>query len=257
MVEAGNNPALDHPSEAVGPLEKRRLVGNRMALAGAIIYLLEWVAIIGFGAGTVPSNPGTSAADIVREYSQHATAIAWMAGWFALVLQGRILLIAGIREALRRSFGDSALADLAVGAMVVSVVIEIASYLVAAGVAHAATIGADQSTVLSGDAIANSINFGLWSPLGVSILSISFLMLRSRLFPWWLCWIGMIAGAAGAVFGVTGDAALQAGGGVLFQVGSIATTISALGFWLWMLVTGVILFRAAGHPVNRPISANA
>jgi hypothetical protein len=31
----------------------------------------------------------------------------------------------------------------------------------------------------------------------------------------------------------------------------IATTISTLGFWLWMLVTGVILFRAAGHAGRR------
>src|SRR2546423_15658274 len=79
-----------------------RLSGNRLALAGAVLYFLEWVAILGFGAGTAPTDPGTSPKDIVAEYSGHATAIALAAGWYSLVLPGRVLFVAGARAPLRR-----------------------------------------------------------------------------------------------------------------------------------------------------------
>ncbi len=72
-------------------LERRLLVGNRLTLAGVILYLLEWIGILTFGTGTAPTNPGTSPREVVAEYTQHANAIALLGGWLALVLLGRIL----------------------------------------------------------------------------------------------------------------------------------------------------------------------
>ena len=264
MSDVGKDPALDNRPAAAAQPARRQLVGNRWALAGAIIYLLEWVAIAGwlpqlFGFSTsgpaIPSGPGTKSADIVSAYSQASVAaMALGAGWYGLVLPGRILLIAGIRQALRRSWGDSAFADLAVAAMALSVVLETASYAVAAGVGHAAASGVDQSAVVSGDAISNLLNLSIWSPLGLSILAISVVMLQSRLFPWWLCWPGVAVGAALCVTGVIFGAGSQVGG-QLYQVAGGLQSWGTLGFWVWMLVTGVILFRAAGQP--RPKSAAA
>src|SRR6267378_518998 len=204
--DVGKDPAFDDRPAAVAQSAQRQLVGNRWALAGAIMYQLEWVAIVGVlaavtgihGAGPggaagvqIPTATGTKPADIFSGYTAaNAAATALSAGWYGLVLPGRILLIAGIRQALRRSWGDSALADLAVAAMALSVLMEIASYWVAAGVGQAATSGADQSAVVTGHAIASMLNVGLFSPLGLSILAISVVMWQSRVFPWWLCLLG-------------------------------------------------------------------
>ena len=247
------DPALDDRPASLAPPVRRQLVGNRWALVGAIMYLLEWVAIVGIQTGVqIPTTPGTTSAEIFKEYSQaSASGLALAAGWFALVLPGRILLIAGIRQALRRSWGDSALADLAVAAMALSVLLQIASYWVAAGVGQAATSGADQSAVVTGHAIASMLNVGVFSPLGLSILAISVVMWQSRVFPWWLCLLGGLSGAAMCVGGLT--AGFYSGG--RFQQVANNAQFGELGFLVWMLVTGVILFRAAGQP--RPKSAAA
>ena len=258
--DVGKDPAFDDRPAAVAQSAQRQLVGNRWALAGAIMYLLEWVAIVGVlaavtgihGAGPggaagvqIPTTTGTKPADIFSGYTAaNAAATALSAGWYGLVLPGRILLIAGIRQALRRSWGDSALADLAVAAMALSVLMEIASYWVAAGVGQAATSGADQSAVVTGHAIASMLNVGLFSPLGLSILAISVVMWQSRVFPWWLCLLGGLSGAALCVGGLT--AGFQTGG--QFQQVANNAQFGVLGFWVWMLITGVILFRAAGQP---------
>ena len=242
----------------VAPPARRQLVGNRWALAGAIMYLLEWVAIAGWLGALfgIPNNgvQGTTPAEIFKQYTQPGTAaaIALAAGWYGLVLPGRILLIAGIRQALRKSWGDSALADLAVGAMALSVAIEVATYAVAAGVGQAATSGGDQSAVVTGNAISNLLASSIFSPLGLSVLAVSAVMLQSRLFWRWLCLLGIVAGLALCVEGVLGAAGSQSGA-QLYP--GFLNPFGVFGFWVWMLVTGVILFRAAGKPRQRSSAA--
>ena len=224
--------------------EPKPLVGNRLALAGAVIYLLEWVGILGFNSGDVPGAQGAKPAEIVAQYSQHATGIALLAGWLSLVLLGRILFVAGIRDGLRRSGAETLLADFALGAMVVSVALEIAAYAVAGGAAQAAARGADQSTIVGIDAAANVLDLTIIGPIGVSVLVASIAMLRSRLFPVWLCWLGLAVGIVGSVNGVINVPAFQAGGS--FYQASQILDVGALAAWVWMLATGVVLFRAAG-----------
>jgi hypothetical protein len=226
------------------------LIGNRLALIGAIVYLLEWVAILGFGAGTAPSgDPGTSAGAIVSQYRQHALATSLAAGWFSLVLLGRILFMVGVRDGLRRSGYRTGLADFALVAMAVSVVLEIAVYSIAAGAAHAAVNGSDQSTIVALDSAANWLDLNIQAPLGASVLVASLGMLRSRAFPAWLCWLGTVAGGLGCVGGVLIGAAFHQGG-ALYQAINLSTTVAVVGFWLWMLVTGILLFRSAGRQLS-------
>ena len=236
--------------------DRQRLVGNRLALAGVIIYFCEWVGIVAFNIGNVPASQGTKAAEILTQYAQHATAVELLAGWLSLVLLGRILFVAGIRDALRKSRAETLLADFALGAMVVSVIVEILAWTVAGGGAYAAANGADQSTIVGIDALANFFTQIIGAPLAVSILAASFDMLRSRLFPAWLCWLGLAAGAIASVYGVIAGAAFAAGGScasALCLTGSVlpglAQVLSAtlLAAWIWMIATGVVLFRAAGR----------
>jgi hypothetical protein len=227
---------------------QRLLIGNRWALVGATIYLLEWVAILGFGAGNAPSgDPSTGAQAIVSEYKQHALAISLAAGWFSLVLLGRILFIAGIRDALRRTGFGTTLADFALLSMAVSVVLEISAYTIAGGAAHAAVSGGGQSRVVALDAVANWLVLNIWAPLGASVLSAALAMLLARAFPSWLCWLGMVAGVAGCAVGVINGAAFHQGG-ALYHVANVLSAVAAIGFWLWMLITAILLFRAAGRP---------
>jgi len=235
------------------PSDSRRLlIGNRWALVGAIIYLLEWVAILGFGAGNAPSgDPTTGAQAIATEYKQHALAISLMAGWFSLVLLGRILFVAGIRDALRQSGFRTILADFALLSMAVSVVLEISAYTIAGGAAHAAASGVGQTSVVALDAVANWLVLNIWAPLGASVLSAALAMLLARAFPSWLCWLGMVAGVAGCAVGVINGAAYHQGG-AFYQVSNVLSAVAAIGFWLWMLITAILLFRAAGRPGRVP-----
>jgi hypothetical protein len=106
------------------------LIGNRLALAGAILYLLEWAAIA-FLAELPTDRLGENAGAITEAYSGEARTTALAAGWFSAVLLGRILFVAAVRKAFRDSGRESALLDFALGAMAVSVAIEIVSFSLA------------------------------------------------------------------------------------------------------------------------------
>lgn len=233
--------------------ERRQLVGNRMAMAGVALYFLEWVGIAALDIGNVPATQGTGAAEILAQYGQHATALTLMAGWLSLVLLGRILFVAGIRSALRRSGAGSPLADFAVVAMAASVIVEVSAWTFAAGGGYAAVNGADRSTLVGIDALANFQLQVIGAPLAASILAVSVAMLRSRLLPVWLCWLGLVAGAVGSVYGVIAGAAFAAGSAcnaALCLTASVLPglaqllSVTLLGVWIWMIATGVVLFRA-------------
>src|SRR6266550_6898714 len=93
---------------------RARLIGNRWTLVGAILYLLEWVAIAGFNPGNTPTSFLKPDA-VVTMYASHAGGVAAAASWFSVVLLGRILFTVGIRDSLKRSGADTLLADFAVG----------------------------------------------------------------------------------------------------------------------------------------------
>ena len=57
-----------------------QLVGNRLVLVGAVLYLLEWVAIIAAGIGA-PVGAAASTQDLLTAYVGHAQALGWPAGW--------------------------------------------------------------------------------------------------------------------------------------------------------------------------------
>ncbi len=215
-------------------------IGNRLALAGAVLYLLEWVAIIA-ASPPGPLGPGTDATEIVDAYSEHAGAAAVSAAWFAVCLVGRVLYLVGVKASMREHQRDLPLLDLAVAAMAISVALEVAAYGVVAGAAQLADDGADGGLVVALDGIGYWLNLMIFGPIGVSILAAGFAMLRSRLFPVWLCWVALVAGVA-AVLGSLLSAVTAGDDGA--GLGDGVTSVAALGMWVWMIVTGVRLWRS-------------
>ena len=80
-------------------------------------------------APSLPTDKlGVGPASIVAAYTESRSKAAFLAGWLSVVILGRIAFCAGIRDAFRLSPRSLRLADFAVGAMVVSVSIEVISY---------------------------------------------------------------------------------------------------------------------------------
>jgi hypothetical protein len=210
--------------------------GNRLVLAGAVLYLLEWVAIVAAGVG-VPLGANASAHEVMTAYAGHPDALGWAAGWFSVVLLGRVLLMVGLRSALARSGRSPALMDVAVAAMAVSVALEIAVYGVAAGASWSLTNGGSLATTRTLDAVAFQLNWMLYGPLGVSVLCAAVAMWRSTSFSRVLAGLGLLAGAAFTAVGLALVAPRLAGG-------AEALSSAAALLWIWMLWTGVVTWRA-------------
>ena len=97
------------------------------------------------------------------------------------------------------------------------------------------------------DGIAFWLNLMIFGSIGVSLIAAGTAMLRSRSFPRWLSWIGLVTGVAGAVGCVL--TAATAGGSA--QGGSDAVTgVAAVAMWVWMLVTGVRLWRETAPQIS-------
>lgn len=227
------------------------LTGNRLVLAGAVLYLLEWVAIIAAGVD-VPLGASASAHDVLSAYAGHADALGWAAGWFSVVELGRVLLMVGLRAALADSGRPQRLMDVAVVAMAVSVALEVVVYAVAAGAAWALGHGGSAATTRTLDAVASSASEMLYGPLGVAMLCAGVAMWRSGLFPRVLCGLALVSGVACTAIGL----ALTA---PRFAAVAGALSAAALLLWIWMLWTGVVCWRARrpGVSLVSPDAASA
>jgi hypothetical protein len=216
-----------------------RLVGNRLALVGAGLYFLEWV-----GISLAPSLPtdklGTNEGTIIATYADHPAKTAFLAGWLSLVLLGRIAFCVGLRDAFRQLPRSLRLADLAIGLMAVSVVIEIVDYGLVATGAWLAQAGAAPGTVAAFDTAGTTLFTLVLAPAGAAVLCGSLAMLLSGLFARWLSWLGIAAGGLLAVGGVEVTAAAGSSGS-LHDLGSLPLPL----VWVWLIATGVVLFRAA------------
>ena len=224
---------------------RTRLVGNRWVLVGGIVYLLEWVAIIWAGAVGVGATVtrGTSAGDLLDTYAGHQDAAYAMAGWFAIMLLGRILVFIGLRSALADSGFGHPLMDFAVAAAAVSVTLEIASYALA-GAAAGRADARDQAGMVLLDQAGAGLNLMIAGGLGVAITCAAYCMLRSGLFAPALNVIGLVAGVAIVGAQLSVSPSMQSVFDVLF--------FFPLLFWVWMLWAGVVCWRRTPAEDRRP-----
>lgn len=222
---------------------RQALVGNRLALAGAVLYLLEFVVILGvLSDADVPVGFGATADEVSTAYSGNEDAIAFSASFFAVVLLGRVLLIVGIRSGLAASGRGNPLMDFAVAAMAVGVVLEVASYALAAAAGQLATEGATGGAVAL-DRAATMVGGMIFGPSAVALLCAVWCMWRSGFFPVALSVLGAVGGVAvlAAQLAVTPSWHPVADG----------LSVGILLFWVWMLWAGILLWRRA--PSSRPV----
>lgn len=216
---------------------KRLLVGNRLVLIGAVVYLLEWVAIIAAHVDA-PAGAESTAARVASAYTGNTDAYAWAAGWFSVVLLGRILLMIGLRESLADSGRPQRLMNMATAAMAASVTVEIATYAIVAGAASSKDNGGSLETIRSLDSVAFQLNNMIFGPLGVAVLCAGLAMWRSGLFHRVLPWLAIVSGALLAL----AAAALEAPSLSDFAA---PLQVAVPLFWIWMIWTGVVCWRAA------------
>jgi hypothetical protein len=220
-----------------------RSAGTRLALAGALLYLSEW-AVIAFSADLPTDDLGDDAAAIAAAYNGHATELAFLAGYLSLALLGRIVFVAALRSSFPDARRERVLLDVALGAMLVSVAVEVVQLGVTAAAGWLAEAGASEDAVAALDATGTVLFTLVITPIGASVLAASAAMLLSGLFPRWIGWLGVLAGAlimAGGIVGTTG----AGDSGTVHDLGEPLMGPPVAAFWLWMLATSIVLFRRA------------
>ena len=76
------------------------LVGTRLALVGALLYLSEWL-VIPFVVDLPTDELGRDAVSIAAAYAGHGTELAFIAGWLSFALLGRIVFVAALASSVR------------------------------------------------------------------------------------------------------------------------------------------------------------
>lgn len=225
------------------------LVGNRLALVGAVLYFAEWI-----GIAIAPSLPtdklGVDPASIVAAYAEDPARAAFLAGWLSFVLLGRIAFCVGLRDAFRLSPRSLRLADFAIGAMVVSVVVEVIGYGLVATGAWLADAGTAPDAVVALDAASTTLFPLIIVPLGVAVFTGSLAMHLSGLFARWIAWFGLVVGAL-LVVGAIESSAAAGSSGLVHDIGFAPIPF----FWIWIFATAIILFRAT--PRNEAATASS
>lgn len=214
------------------------LAGNRLVIAGVILYFLEWVAIVGAGGIDVLFSPGTNPAKVLHAYIGHSTAFGWAAGWFSVVLLGRSLFAVALRHALVRSGHQDPRADFGVLAVTAGVVFEVGTYALVMAAAIMADQGRSADVVTAFDTSAFSLETMLWGTTGMGTLALSWAMLRSGLFSRVLTGIGLIGGALLVVDGLGFNAPR-------FSTIQGALQVGVAAMWTWMIWTGIVTWRAS------------
>jgi hypothetical protein len=221
-------------------MERASITGNRLVLAGAVMYLLEWVAIIPSGESG-PAAPGASNEKVLSLYQDNPKAIMFLVTWLSLVLLGRVLLMTGLRRALDSSQEPTPLMDLAIAAMALSVALEIVTYVFVGAAQVLASQGGQDGTVVALDRLGGVAFLCVLAPLGLAVLLAAWSMLTTQTFPRWIPVVGLLGGAIMAVGGaISGPGFLD--DGALRSVANGAGIGIPL-FWVWMIATGIVLWR--------------
>lgn len=225
----------------------RRPDATRLVLAGAVVYLLEWVAIIGAGLD-LPVLPSTPTPDVLSHYLGHMEGAGFAAGWFALVEIGRVVLMIGVARSLTSAPRSAAVLRVAVWLMGLSVALEVVAYGLGAAAAEIAPSG--PSGVLALNAGAWVLSNLVLAPAGVSVLCAVVGMWRSGLYPWPLHVLGVVAGLLLASGGLLMAPRLSGALTGVAQVGALPMT-------LWMLWTGVVAWRGVPRTASAPAAGQA
>lgn len=233
-IESSMEDHMTTSSVSVDAGRRTELVGNGIVLAGIIVYLLEFVGYAFAGVGSLYNEPGTSTKNVLASYAGDTGGYGFLIGWLAIVLFGRVAIIAGVRKALNESDRSSGLMEVAVVAMGASVVLEVASVVVGAAAATMVDNGAEEG-VLTIDRVAWYLNDSIYAPVAVALIITLAAMWRSGLFPRALCAVGSLAAVM-----CTGAALLTDPAHWELQD---TLSLGMLPLVIWAFWTGILLLR--------------
>ena len=132
--------------------------------------------------------------------------------------------------------------------MVLSVVFEVAMTALFAAAGRMAAGGGDPAGIVALHYAADTVGFAVFPAIAVAMVSTSLAQVISGQFPRWLGWPGLVVGVFGIASSVFLSAMAQNVVGGSSPLGSWM-----LGFWIWMVATGVVLFRrTSGRHSSRP-----
>jgi hypothetical protein len=204
---------------------RRPISYSRIALLGAIGYLLEWPLIIAFY-----NEPPTEQSELAAFYAaNHADYISLMAG-MTLALAALLAFGAGVRSVLQQAEGRSQLADLAFGCLVLAAGLELVD--LGLGSLLALVVPAALNSAMPVGFVASSVARAVF--VGVA----AFAMLQTGILP---RWIGLVGAASALMYGISS---------VVLAYGprSSMDFVQFAGWLLmvvWMLTTGSVFFRRA------------
>src|ERR1700712_1570339 len=103
MATTLHNPIDTDGENPKRPRRSAGLVGNRLVLLGGILFLCEFVGIIGSHVHAMPALPGAGGVSLRAMYGGQAGTTGFLVGWYSLVMPGRLLFTLGLRRAVLAS----------------------------------------------------------------------------------------------------------------------------------------------------------
>jgi hypothetical protein len=208
------------------------------ALGGILFVVLVIVSIV--VTGSMP-NSSDSASKILKSFQDHKNGIkigAFIGGLAAIPL---LWWAGSLYARMRRAEGgQTRLALIAVLGLVLGGAGQIGmSAIYSTVVLTLKTVGADQAKFffVLGQGFADTALIGL----AVLTLAVSVLALRTRVFPIWLAWVGLVD----AIVFIVASYAVATTDDAIAGVGFAAFIIWAI----WIIATSIIMFRSHEMPV--------
>ena len=169
-------------------------------------------------------------------YAGHLDGLAFLIGWYGVFELGRVLFAASIATALQRSGRPALLGWFATAAMATGVVMEIAMQALATGAGELAASGNDAGAYVL-DRGAWFLEAAIMAPSGLAVICLGVAMVASGVFPRPLGVLGVPLGGCMVASGMLSAPAH-------FDLADTLST-AVLLVWLWMIITGVVLWRHA------------
>ena len=211
----------------------------------AVLYTIAIiVALVLAGiTGLLEDLDAAEALPIMKENRAAAATTAWI-----FVLAPILLAAAGLglHQALRQAgslmwvallaFSGGGLLIVYRGAIFVAMVHELAPAYVAASEGTQKALATVGDTLLMFAMVADFIGAALVAGIGLPLFCIA--ILRTAVAPRWVAWLGLFAAIAGGWFTFLRPVS---------EVFEIIELVGGLGFFVWMVVMGVVLWRAGAQ----------
>jgi hypothetical protein len=217
---------------------------ERWASWGGVLFAI--LSIVVFALPGEPAKTSATTPEIARYVTDKSDELRWAAFVGGLAVIALLWWLGSVWRLLRRAEGGTPrLTIVAVGgALVASVLILVEGVILAAiPVTDAALNPAEQQTFyVIGTNLGMATIFGFATFIG----AFSVVIIRTRVMPVWLGWVGMLI----AVVAVFGGGTITTTRDVFF----FAAFAAFMGLVLWVLVISILMLRGAGSETRAALT---